>query len=75
MEAGGKTVEAKLMLRSSWKRGVVVQGSGEGAMRMCRLVSVPVELIWVIVIPVADLPSEARISNGGKVRCWRQVVG
>lgn len=59
------------MLRSSWKRGVVVQCSGDGAIRICKLVRVPVGWKWVIVIPVADFTNAARRSKGGKIRCWR----
>ncbi len=67
--------EARLMLSSSWKRGVVAHGSVEEETLIWRLVRMPIAEVWVMVSPVAPLPCCTRRSDGKQVRCCRQVIG
>jgi hypothetical protein len=72
---GGRMAEARLMLRILWKRGVVVHGSDREVILIWRLVRVPILEVWAMVTPVAPFPRMVRRSDGGQVRCCRQVAG
>ncbi len=67
--------EARQMLRSSWKRGVVAHGSVEEETLIWRFVRMPAAEVWAMVSPVAPLPWSMRRSDGKLVRCCRQVRG
>ena len=66
---------ARLTLRSSWKRGVVMHGSNKEEIRIWRFARWPVAVVWAIVRPVAPVPSVVRRWEGVLVRCSRLVVG
>ena len=72
---GGRMEEAKQILNSSWKSGVVRHVSVGEASRMWMLVAVPFRVVRVMVRPVAPLPRLVRRSAGMVVRCSRQVAG
>jgi hypothetical protein len=75
LEVDRRMAEAKLMLSSSWNRGVVWHVSVEVAIRIWMVVRVPALLVCVMVTPEAPLLDVVRRSKGIAVRCWRHVVG